>query len=183
MPLFKKSTPTDAAPKKKKARWKRWTIEILVILAIYFGIKTWQQHGMVSGEAPDIMMMSTQNELVSLDTYRDKPVLIHFWATWCRICELEQDWITDIAKDWPVITIAFDSGSEEQIKRYIERHGLEDWTVIIDKDGSLAEHYGVTAVPSTYVVDSQGNIRFREMGLTTAWGWRARLWFTDKIDG
>lgn len=52
---------------------------------------------------------------------KDKPLLIHFWATWCPICALEEQNIETISKDYQVITIATQSGSSEEIKEYLEK--------------------------------------------------------------
>lgn len=181
------ASTSNSAKTKKKPRWRRWLLEGLIILAIYFAIRAWQQHGMISGEAPDIMLpalQQPQTELVKLADYQGKPLVVHFWATWCKICEIEHGSISNLNKDWQVLTIAtFDSGNEEEIQRYLQRHEIEDWTVVIDKNNSLAEHYGVSGTPSTFVIDSHGEIRFKEVGLTIPWGWNIRLWLTDLFDG
>lgn len=169
---------------RKKRKWLRWLLEILLVIVILFGIRTWQQHGMISGEAPEIMLQDLSGKIVKLDDYKGKPLLLHFWATWCKICEFEQDWITAIDKDWQVLTIVSATGeTEDGIRHYIKRHNIGHWQTIIDKDNSLTEHYGVTVMPSTFVIDAKGQIRFREVGVTTSWGWRLRLWLTDLIDG
>jgi len=178
-----KITHKSAKPKKKK-RWLRWLLEILLVIVILFGIRTWQQHGMISGEAPEIMLQDLSGKTVSLADYKGKPLLLHFWATWCKICEFEQSWINDIDKDWTVLTVVtLSPDSEEKIHRYLKQHNIEHWQVILDKNNSLAEHYGISVVPSTFVIDSNGEIRFKEVGITTPWGWRLRLWLTDLIDG
>ena len=178
-----KITHKSSQPKRKR-KWLRWLLEIILIIVILFGIRTWQQHGMISGEAPEIMLQDLSGKTVSLEDYKGKPLLLHFWATWCKICEFEQEWITAIEKDWQVLTIAtLSSGNEEEIRRYLKRHNIEQWQTIVDKDNSLAEHYGITVMPSTFVIDSNGEIRFKEVGITTPWGWRLRLWLTDLIDG
>lgn len=163
----------------KKRRWLRWLLEGLVILAIIVGIRTWQHRGMLDGEAPDFERIALSGETIRLDDYRGKPVLLHFWASWCPMCELEQGGITDISKDWKVITIAFQSGGEEETQRYLERKGITDWVTVVDEDGSLSGQYGIRGVPSSYVLDEEGIIRFREVGLTSEWGLRLRLWLAD----
>lgn len=95
------------------------------------------------------------------------------------MCELEQDTITALNKDWKVITVAFQSGGEEEVKRYVERKGLQNWPVIVDEEGKLAAQYGVKGVPASYIVDEEGTIRFREVGLTSSWGLRLRLWLAQ----
>lgn len=172
----------DEQPPKKR-RWLRWLLEGLIILAIIMGIRTWQQRGMLEGEAPDFERATLAGETLHFDDYRGQPVLLHFWASWCPMCELEQGSITGIGKDWKVITIAFQSGGEDEVQRYMERKKITDWITIVDEDGSLAAQYGIRGVPTSYVVDEEGTIRFREVGLTSGWGLRIRLWLTDLLVG
>lgn len=166
-------------PLPKKRRWLRWSLEALIILAIIFGVRTWQQHGMLEGEAPDFERTALSGAVIHLDDYRGQPVLLHFWASWCPMCELEQGSISSIAKDWKVITVAFQSGGEEEVQRYMERKNITEWVTIVDADGSLSGQYGIKGVPTSYVLDEEGVIRFREVGLTSGWGLRLRLWMAD----
>ena len=46
----------------------------------------------------------------------------------------------------------------------------------MDEDGKLATQFGVHGVPTSYILDAKGKIRFREVGLTSSWGLRLRLW-------
>lgn len=134
---------------------------------------------MASGTAPLFSTVGPQGQTINLETYRGEPVLLHFWATWCPICELEQDSISAIAQDWPVVTIAFQSGTNEEVQRYLQRRGMQHWTVGMDEAGVIARQYGVNAVPSAYILDGAGNIRFTEVGLTSSWGLRLRLWWAS----
>ena len=144
----------------KTRRWLRWLMEFAILALILVGVRTWQQWGMITGEAPSFERMSLSGQLVNLDDFRGKPVLIHFWADWCPMCKMEQSTISAISQDWPVI---------------------ETWLTIVDADGTLAKQYGVTGVPSAYILDAEGNIRFKEIGLTSSWGLRARLWLAQQL--
>ncbi len=163
----------------KKRRWLRWLLEALVIVVIIVGVRTWQQRGMLEGEAPDFERTALSGEVIHLDDYRGQPVMLHFWASWCPMCELEQSSISGIAKDWKVITVAFQSGGTEEVQRYMERKAITEWVTIVDEDGSLSGQYGIKGVPTSYVLDEEGVIRFREVGLTSGWGLRLRLWLAD----
>ncbi|QTR50052.1 protein disulfide oxidoreductase [Candidatus Thiothrix anitrata] len=164
---------------RKPRRWLRWTIEILVIVAIIFGVRAYQQRDMIDGIAPNFERGSLNGSVVRLSDYQGKPHLLHFWASWCPMCEFEQGSISAIAKDHPIITVAFQSGNSEEVQRYMERKEITEWITVVDEDGKLSEQYGIHGVPTTYVLDAQGNIRFREVGLTSGWGLRLRLWLTD----
>lgn len=160
----------------KKRRWLRWVIEAMLIMALIIGVRTWQQRGMLAGEAPNFEQITLAGKTVQLTDYRGKPVLLHFWATWCPMCALEQDSVSALAKDWPVLTVAFQSGDKEEVQRFITKQQLQAWNVIVDEDGKLATQFGVHGVPTSYILDAKGKIRFREVGLTSSWGLRLRLW-------
>jgi alkyl hydroperoxide reductase subunit AhpC len=86
-----------------------------------------------------------------------------------------------LQKDWPVLTIAMQSGNASDIKKHMQEESLE-WTVIADPKGEIARLYGVRGVPANFVLDAEGNVRFRESGFTTGPGLRARLWMADSTD-
>ena len=170
---------SESTQRSKKRPWLRWLLETVIIVSLIFGFRAWQHRGLVEGEAPDFERTALNGEVIHLDNYRGKPVLLHFWASWCPICELEQGSITAISKDWKVITVAFQSGGKEEVQRYMERNGITDWVTIVDEDGTLTSKYGIHAVPTTYVLDAEGTIQFRESGITTGWGLRLRLWLAN----
>lgn len=163
----------------KKRRWLRWLIELILIILLIVGVRAWQQRGMLSGQAPGFEQITLNGKAVQLSHYRGSPVLLHFWATWCPMCALEQDSISALQQDWQVITVAFQSGDKEEVKRFIDKHQLNQWDVIVDEDGKLSQQFGIQGVPTSYVIDAKGKIRFREVGLTTGWGLRLRLWLAN----
>jgi thiol-disulfide isomerase/thioredoxin len=104
-----------------------------------------------------------------------RPLLVHFWASWCPVCKLEQENIQTISEDYPVITIAMQSGEVIEVVEYMHQEGLR-FPVINDSSGTLARRFGVRAVPSSFIVAGNNTIVFREAGYTTGIGLRVRLW-------
>jgi peroxiredoxin len=47
---------------------------------------------------------------------------------------------------------------------------------LLDPEGAVLSRYGVQGVPATFIIDRDGEIRFRVMGLSSEWGLRLRLW-------
>ena len=178
MPIKDKSANK---PIKKKRRWLRLLLEVLLIIAILFGIRTWQHKDLVSGEAPSFQSVMLDGKTVNLEDYRGKPFILHFWASWCPFCKIEEESMTKIQKDWPLLSVAYQSGDKEEVQKHMKERGLEDWPTIVDKDNRLGDLFGVKGVPTSYIIDGKGNIRFTEVGLTSGWGLRARLWWADRF--
>lgn len=172
---------SESVKKKRKRSWLRLFTELLVIIAIVFAARFWMQRDLPSGSAPNFQAVLMDGKVVNLDDYRGEPLLLHFWASWCKFCKVSEDSITAVQKDWKVLSVAFKSGDKKDVEKHIKDRGLESWSVIPDQDGRLAELFGVQAVPASYIIDGKGNIRVKEVGLTTGWGLRARLWYAKNV--
>ena len=156
---------------------KSWTINIALLLTVYFFVQAYQgRHAPSSGPAAAIQAMDINGQYIELEHYQGKETLIYFWATWCNICSMTRGSIDNIAQDHPVITIASQSSSNKEIQAYQNKHQF-DVTIINDKAGRLSNAYGVQAFPTIFVLDSQGNISDVEIGLSSEWGLRLRLWW------
>ena len=160
----------------RTAKLRSLVINILIFVAIIAGVRMWQHRDMVSGTAPDLRGVMLSGQRYTLPTHPAHPVLVHFWATWCPICRAEQGSIAALAHDDPdVITVAMQSGKNEEITRFMHEQGIE-FPVVNDADGSISNAWGVHGVPASFIIAPDGNIRFIEVGYTTGMGLRLRLW-------
>jgi len=155
-------------------------LPIVLVLVVLLVVRAYVQRNVADGEAPMISSQYLDGSPVLLSSYQGKPVMVHFWATWCGICRLEEQSINNIAKDHAVITIAMQSGEQEEIVEYLTAQGL-DFPVISDANASIALTYGVKGVPASFILDADGQIRFIEMGYSTEAGLRFRLWLASWI--
>ena len=113
---------------------------------------------------------------LSLHVEQDKPVMIHFWATWCPVCKVEIDNIQRISKDYQVITIVVKSGSDKDIQKYLDDKDL-NFKVINDNDGFFAKEFNVNVYPTTFIYDKDKNMIFSDVGYTSTWGlWLRMIW-------
>lgn len=159
----------------KAIRWRGLALNVLLFAAIFGGVRAWQHRDMPSGPAPALQGRTLAGVPYVLAAHPDKPVLVHFWATWCPICRSEQASIADLAHDHEVITVAMQSGTPDAVLRYMREQGT-DFPVVNDADGALAQAWGVHAVPASFIVAPDGKIQFVEVGYTTGIGLRLRLW-------
>lgn len=159
-------------------RWFRRTLEIISILLLLLTLRGWMQRGMVDGPVPELQGRLLNGASYSLRADSRRPLLVHFWASWCPVCNLEQESIQAISDDYPVITIAMQSGDAGEVAEYMRQESLQ-FPVINDPHGMLSQRFGVRAVPSSFIIADNNTIVFRETGYTTGIGLRLRLWLAQ----
>lgn len=157
-------------------RWTRVPLEITLLIALWFGIQSWQTRDMISGEMPIVHAEElVSNSQLTLPLQTDRPYMVHFWASWCPICNVMEESVKGIAADHPVIGIAMQSGSNGEVIASMQEKGI-NYPTISDPDGEIGRRFGVNGVPATFLVDSNNTIRYAEKGLSTSWGLRFKLW-------
>ena len=111
---------------------------------------------------------------LGVELVEDKPLVVHFWATWCPTCNLENSTIEKLSKEYNVITVAVSSGTDEQIKEYMKENNFT-FKVINDDTSTLANIFQVEAFPTTFIYNKNHELRFTEVGFTSYVGFKARL--------
>lgn len=112
-------------------------------------------------------------------TEEKKPLIIHFWATWCPICKAEISNIEFISKHYQVLTVVVKSGNDYEIKKYMDEHKL-NFRVINDNDGSMARKFNISMFPTTIIYDKNKNTAFTDVGYTSAIGMLLKVWWVEK---
>ena len=163
-------------------RGRRLALEALIVVAIVLAVQFWQTRGLADGVAPALAGKRIDGGDASLAEALaragGKPVLVAFWATWCGVCKAEASTLESLAEERPVVAVATSSGSADEVRQYLAERGRK-LPSIIDDEGTLAARWHVQGLPTHFIVDGHGNIRFRMVGYTSAWGLRARLWWAE----
>jgi len=109
-------------------------------------------------------------ETVNLDSLLARgPVVLNFWATWCKPCRLEMPHLESIYKELKTRGVQFAAVSldnprwKDRVKAYIRKNGFT-LPVYIDTKGKLARHFRVIAVPTTVVLGEDGNVVYQTRG-------------------
>lgn len=159
-------------------RW-RGALGWAAVVALFFALQAFMNRDMASGRPPAIDGLSLSGRPADLEAFRGRPVLIYFWASWCSICRAMEDKIGSLARDYPVITLAFQSGDAAEVARYVGDQHL-DWPVVPDPEGVNGERYGIRGVPAFFILAPDGSIRSSSVGFTTEWALRLRLWLAGR---
>ena len=160
-----------------KKRWQRRLLEAFLILAVILGAQYWQKRGLPEGAAPPLAGVLTDGQVIKVGA-GDTATLVAFWATWCPVCSAEEGNIVSVARDHRVISVAMQSGDAATVTKHLKERGIA-LPQLIDADGRHAMNWRVRGVPTHFVVDGAGNLRFRVVGYATTWGLKARLWWAE----
>ena len=121
----------------------------------------------VGGSAPDFRLENLDGQSVSLSDFRGKPVLINFWATWCKPCVHEMPYIQQVYEEWSekgLVVLAINLGeSPFTVKQFLQTYNLT-LPVLIDIQGNSAHQYNIMSIPTSFFIDSDGIIRQKIIG-------------------
>ena len=120
--------------------------------------------------APDFVLQDMEDETHRLSDYRGKTVIINFWTTWCPPCREE---IPSMNRAWReledegVVILAINMGEDEDTIFVFTADYPADFPLLMDIDGRVGIDWGVYGVPETFVIDAEGNIRYKHIGPVT----------------
>ncbi len=159
-----------------------WAKELLIagiIIGVVLNVVSFlKKPELKSNTIPHLELTTTTQKPISLQNYKGKPLLIHFWATWCPACKLEASNIESLSKTHQVITIAVNSGTDNEINTFIKEKGFH-FDVINDNEGKLASKFSISSFPTTFIYGANKEIKFSEVGYTSTLGLKLRMWWAN----
>ena len=107
-------------------------------------------------------------KFISSNEFKDEIILVNFFATWCKPCRDEHVYIKRFTneKDIKVIGINYKDNTEKTIK-WLKDLGNPYKDILIDKNGKIAIDWGVYGIPETFIINSNGIIKYRHIGPIT----------------
>ena len=120
--------------------------------------------------APDFELESTDGTKIKLSDLRDKNVIVNFWATWCGFCVEEMpdlQKLQETYKDDDLLILAVNVGeTKEEVEKFMKENNI-NLTVLLDKDSSVANTYGLRSFPSTLAINKKGEVVSGYVGMLT----------------
>ena len=118
------------------------------------------------GQLPNIKLKDVEGNSVSISEISNNgnPIIISFWATWCKPCKAELNAIAEEFEDWvdetgvKLIAISIDDArSSSRVEPYVNAMGWE-YTVLMDPNGDMKRAMNVNNVPHTFLLNGEGKI-------------------------
>jgi thiol-disulfide isomerase/thioredoxin len=126
------------------------------------------------GAAPQWKLQDLAGKPVSAADFKGKVVVVDFWATWCPPCREEVPGYVELqnkyGKDGLVIVgVSLDQAGPEVVKAFATKFGVNYPMLMGDEAvvSAFAPFGGVQALPTTFLIDAQGQIRDRKEGMET----------------
>tara|TARA_R110002051_G_scaffold30318_1_gene70170 strand:- start:481 stop:969 length:489 start_codon:yes stop_codon:yes gene_type:complete len=124
---------------------------------------------------PNIIIKDLDGNNVNIQNIENdsNPIILNFWATWCKPCKNELNNIDDLYEEWKeetnvkiIIVSVDDSRSSAKVKPYINSMG---WTFegLLDPNRQLARQLNVITVPHTFLINGEGKIVYEHKGYIT----------------
>jgi peroxiredoxin len=121
----------------------------------------------VGKPAPDFTLKSLSGENLKLSEMAGNVVLINFWASWCGPCREEMPLLNALhSKYEPLGFTVLGVNVEEDVngaKGFLKNFPV-DFPVLLDNTNKVSKQYEVIAMPTTVVVDRDGNVRYLHQG-------------------
>ena len=121
------------------------------------------------------------DDMLTEADFKGEPALVNVWATWCPSCKEEHAQLNKIKQEgYKVIGINY---KDERVKakiwldRYLDPYAKN----VYDKDGRLGLDLGVYGAPETYVIDAEGVIRYKHVGIVNEKVWQQLKRIVDDL--
>ncbi|SFE71575.1 Peroxiredoxin [Alteribacillus iranensis] len=154
------------AKKKRKRLLMRSSIlgafAIVLSYVFYTNFITGEETLVQEGEtAPNFILENMSGEKVELEDYRGQGVFLNFWGTYCPPCEKEMPYMENLYSEYKeqgVEILAVNVGeSGLVVDRFVDRHDLS-FPILMDANKNVLDRYGINPLPSTFLIDENGEV-------------------------
>jgi len=143
---------------------------ILVVLMSVVAVSTHaakSKHEELSGPAKDFILKSNKGSNIRLSELRGRVVMLNFWASWCGPCRQEMPLLSKLSERYEAagftllgINVEADQKAADKLLKEIP----VSFPVLYDPTSKVSEAYQVEAMPSTIIVDCDGNMNYLHRG-------------------
>ncbi len=149
---------------------KQSVFKLLIATALLLTISVPPSHAssqQISGKAPNFTLKSRSGKNIKLSELRGQVVMINFWASWCAPCRQEMPLLEKIYKKYKRLGFTLLGVNVEQntraAKNWLKNVNVS-FPVLFDSSNKTSKLYKVSAMPTTVIIDRNGNMRYLHKG-------------------
>jgi thiol-disulfide isomerase/thioredoxin len=163
----------------KIKKYLKEIISFLIMLIIATNIVSYYKSLDLNKEKFDFNNIKLINQ-TSYKYDKNKNSIIYFWGSWCPICKYQSPNIEELSKEYNILSIAIDSGNNDEIINYLNNQKLT-FNTINDTNKKYTSKLNIQAFPTTLIYDKNHNLLFSEIGYTSINSILIKTWFFDLI--
>ena len=118
---------------------------------------------------PDLALKALTGEIRNLNDYKGKVILVNFWATWCPPCRREMPSMQRLKEKMSgrsFVILGVDSAEQrEEVEEFLKLVKI-DFPILLDPDTAATRRWKVFALPTSFLVDRKGKVRYSISGPT-----------------
>jgi thiol-disulfide isomerase/thioredoxin len=120
-------------------------------------------------KAPNFSLQTQNGKVIELSKLKGKVVLVNFWATWCPPCRAEIPDFIEVynsykSKGFEIVGIALDEEGWSKVAPYMKEAKM-NYPVVLGSEKEVQQYGGIEAIPTTFIVDKNGYIAGRQVGV------------------
>lgn len=168
--------------KKKIKYWLTQIAQTLAILLVVgLAVDYWRSPTVPINAADTPFTSIYHNQSNTLAQFSSgQTAVLYFWGSWCVICKHTSPVLDDLRADGvPVLGVAWGSGSDDDVRQYLHKQGLQ-FDTINDESGELSQQWGVKVTP-TIILIKNGKVVHSTTGLATYWGLKTRIMLANAL--
>lgn len=147
---------------------------LFTFLFLLTSLVAFAQQTPAKSQLPAVTLRNLEGKTVKTDTLSNagRPIIISFFATWCKPCNRELTAISEVYADWQretgvrLIAVSIDEGQNaEKVRPFVDSKGWE-FDILLDPNSNFRRAMGVNLIPHVIVLDGQGKVVLSRSGYT-----------------